>query len=67
MNDVPAEERRSDIVALAQQIFLLQVGHEGKLWRAEDPKHSQGLYEKIAREALSAAGAFITESRKGHP
>jgi len=56
-------DRRSDIVALAQQMFVLQIGHHrymdeaGEDWR-------RAAFEKMAREVLAAAEAFITETRK---
>jgi hypothetical protein len=60
LETVRAEVRRSDIVALAQQMFVLQVGRHGRLWE----EHSKDVYTTMAKEALAAAEAFITESRK---
>ncbi len=63
------DPRRSDIVALAQQMFLLQIGHRGGLWLVDETNIAaqHEVYLKMARMALSAAEAFVTESRKEKP
>ncbi len=67
MNEPLNEARRSDTVALAQQMYLLQLGHHGQFWLANDPAQQHEVYRKMAREALSAAEAFMTESRGEKP
>ncbi len=48
-------------------MFLLQCGHHGGFWLPNVPEQQLEVYRKMAREALSAADAFITESRKETP
>ena len=71
MRDVTLEDiaRRSDVVALAQQMFLLQIGHHGSTWLVDekDQADQDEVYRKMARQTLSAAEAFVTESRKEGP
>ncbi len=58
-----AAARRSDVVTLAQAMFVLQIGHKGNTWAATNPEARHELYRKAARETLSAAKAFLDESR----
>jgi hypothetical protein len=58
------EARHSDVVALAREMFVLQIGHRGGLWLVQDTEEQHEVYRRMAREALSAARAFVTESRE---
>lgn len=60
------EARASDVVALAQQMFVLQIGHHRYMDEAGE-SWQRAAFEKMAREVLAAAEAFITESRKEIP